>query len=48
MGYRLWDDRDKREAFVMEQNLEQTMSLLSHTPAALNALLRDLPETWTS
>lgn len=32
----------------MEQNLEQTMSLLSHTPAALNALLRDLPDVWTS
>ena len=32
----------------MEQNLEQTMSLLSHTPGALNALLRDLPDVWTS
>jgi len=31
----------------MEHNLEQTISLLSHTPAVLNALLRDLPETWT-
>ena len=31
----------------MEQNLEQTISLLSRTPAALNALLRDLPEAWT-
>src|SRR6201997_5655117 len=31
----------------MEHNLEQTMSLLSRTPAALNALVRDLPETWT-
>lgn len=31
----------------MEQNLEQTFALLSHTPAALNALLRDLPEGWT-
>jgi DinB superfamily len=31
----------------MEHNLEHTMSLLSHTPAALDALLRDLPETWT-
>ena len=28
----------------MEPNLEHTISLLSHTPAALNALLRDLPE----
>lgn len=31
----------------MEHELENTISLLSHTPAALNALLRDLPETWT-
>ncbi len=31
----------------MEHNLEQTMLLLVRTPAALNALLRDLPETWT-
>jgi hypothetical protein len=31
----------------MEQNLEQTMSLLLRTPAALDALLRDLPEAWT-
>ena len=29
-------------------NLQQTISLLACTPAALNALLRDLPETWTS
>lgn len=28
----------------MGHNLQQTISLLSHTPAALNALLRDLPE----
>jgi len=31
----------------MPHNLENTMSLLSRTPAALNALLRDLTETWT-
>jgi hypothetical protein len=31
----------------MEHNLSQTIALLSRTPAALNALLRDLPETWT-
>jgi DinB superfamily len=31
----------------MEHNLQQTISLLTHTPAALNALLRDLPELWT-
>jgi hypothetical protein len=32
---------------MMEHNLQQTMSLLTRTPAALNALLRGLPETWT-
>lgn len=32
----------------MEQNLEHTVSLLARTPAALNALLRDLPDAWTS
>ena len=31
----------------MEHNLQHTISLLSRTPAALNALLRDLPERWT-
>jgi hypothetical protein len=31
----------------MEHNLQHTVSLLACTPAALNALLRDLPETWT-
>jgi len=31
----------------MEQNLEHTISLLASTPAALDALLRDLPEAWT-
>ncbi len=31
----------------MEHNLSHTISLLTRTPAALNALLRDLPETWT-
>jgi hypothetical protein len=31
----------------MEHNLEHTIALLSRTPAALNALLRDLPEVWT-
>lgn len=28
-------------------DLEQTISLLTRTPAALNAFLRDLPEAWT-
>jgi DinB family protein len=31
----------------MEHNLQHTIALLTHTPAALNALLRDLPEEWT-
>lgn len=28
-------------------DLQQTITLLTRTPATLNALLRDLPETWT-
>src|SRR6267142_1288544 len=32
---------------TMQHNLQNTISLLTRTPAALNALLRDLPETWT-
>ena len=31
----------------MEHDLEQTIALLSRTPAALDGLLRNLPETWT-
>jgi hypothetical protein len=31
----------------MEHNLQHTTALLIRTPAALNALLRDLPEAWT-
>lgn len=31
----------------MNFNLDDTIALLSRTPASLNALLRDLPETWT-
>jgi hypothetical protein len=31
----------------MEHNLPDTIALLTRTPAALDALLRDLPETWT-
>ena len=31
----------------MEHNLEYTIGLLGRTPAALNALLRDLPDAWT-
>jgi hypothetical protein len=32
---------------TMEHDLQHTISLLSRTPAALDALLRDLPEMWT-
>jgi hypothetical protein len=32
---------------MMQHNLPHTISLLSRTPAALNAFLLDLPETWT-
>src|ERR1700688_985793 len=31
----------------MKHNLDHTIPLLIRTPAVLNALLRDLPETWT-
>jgi len=31
----------------MEHDLEHTIALLARMPAALNALLRDLPEMWT-
>jgi hypothetical protein len=31
----------------MQLSLPDTIALLSRTPAALNALLRDLPESWT-
>lgn len=30
-----------------DHNLQHTLALLARTPAALNALLRDLPEVWT-
>jgi hypothetical protein len=32
---------------LMEHNLPHSISLLTRTPAALNALLRDLPDAWT-
>lgn len=32
---------------MTEQNLQHTISLLTRTPATLNALLRDLPDAWT-
>jgi uncharacterized damage-inducible protein DinB len=31
----------------MEHNLDLTIALLARTPAALNALVRDLPDSWT-
>ncbi len=31
----------------MKDHLQDTIALLTCTPSALNALLRDLPETWT-
>src|SRR5579884_1085790 len=31
----------------MTQNLDHTIALLARTPAALDALLRDLPDAWT-
>ena len=32
----------------MAHNLSDTLALLERTPAALDTLLRDLPETWTN
>jgi uncharacterized damage-inducible protein DinB len=32
----------------MEHDLQDTVSLLTRTPGVLNALLRDLPEMWTT
>src|SRR5215472_12151190 len=32
---------------IMQHNLSHTIALLTRTPAALNAFLRDLPEAWT-
>jgi len=32
---------------TMEHNLEYTIALLARTPAALDALLRDMPDAWT-
>ncbi len=31
----------------MQPSLDHAISLLAHTPATLNALLRDLPDEWT-
>jgi hypothetical protein len=32
---------------IMEQSLEKTLAVLERTPAALDAMLRGLPEEWT-
>jgi len=32
----------------MEHNLDLTVRLLGRTPASLDALLRDMPQAWTS
>ncbi|HUD54051.1 MAG TPA: DinB family protein [Terracidiphilus sp.] len=32
----------------MEFNLQDSIALLDHTPATLNALLRNLPDAWTN
>src|SRR5579863_798233 len=32
----------------MDPTLDKTISLLARTPTSLNALLRDLPDSWTS
>lgn len=37
----------KTVGIIMEHNLQQTVALLTRTPATLNALLRDLPDGWT-
>ncbi|HWZ00275.1 MAG TPA: DinB family protein [Edaphobacter sp.] len=38
---------DKKVKKMMGHDLQQTMALLGRTPAALDALVRGLPETWT-
>ena len=39
--------QDGESRTYMPHNLQATIALLSRTPAAFDALLRDLPETWT-
>ena len=43
----LWDLRLRELREIMEHSLQDTIALLARTPATLNALLRDLPESWT-
>jgi hypothetical protein len=44
----LWKIADYKLGSMMEHNLDHTIQLLARTPAGLDALLRDLPQTWTS
>jgi DinB superfamily len=39
--------RGRKMSTTAEHNLENTLALLARTPAALNVLVRDLPEAWT-
>ena len=41
-------DGNQHEKHDGKHDLQQTISLLARTPPALDALLRDLPEAWTS
>jgi hypothetical protein len=43
----LWQSAVDELRSTMEHHLPHTISLLARTPAALDALLRDLPEAWT-
>ena len=36
-----------KQVEIMESDLSPTIALLSRTPATLNTLLRDLPDSWT-
>src|SRR5215471_9451661 len=37
----------EKQVKIMENDFSPTIALLSRTPATLNALLRDLPDSWT-
>jgi len=43
----LWKIADYELRIMVEHSSHNTISLLTRTPGALDALLRDLPETWT-
>jgi hypothetical protein len=42
------ENRRQQIGGMMEHNLDHTVQLLARTPPTLDALLRDLPQTWTS